>query len=544
MFTYLKVKDFALIEDIEIEFKAGFTAFVGETGAGKSLLVDAINILSGARSSTSFLKKGSDFAYIEGGFFLEENHAILLFLKKHDIEIEHGEDMLVSRKITKDGRTTCKIQGNTVPVQLLKQVMNKLVDIHGQQENSYLLEQKNHLFLLDIFANNRELLGKYKYEYTKLQKMLTEKQQLAKLQDEITQLPVFEKQLSEIIQSNIQPGEIEEITEQFQALKDFSKNFDVLQETQQILKKYQVSLQLYQATKNLEKLSAKDETTKRLFSIYYELQDIEDELTSDIDSLVNQKSQQEEIEQRISHIFSMQKKYGDDLEVAKENLEAKIQKLQNIEYELIQLEKMIVAQRDVVQTLAINLHEKRVEAGNVLSASIMQQLTDLYMEKVLFKLAFKELPLSENGTDSVEFMIQSNVGSDFQPMIKIASGGELSRIMLAIKVIFTKEQTLSTIIFDEIDTGVSGKVAQAIAKKMQVFGKEQQVFAITHLPQVLAASTQQLLIEKYVENNMTHVKVSYLSPEEHEIEVAKMLSGTEVHQTGIEHARELIHLFQ
>lgn len=544
MFTYLKVKDFALIEDIEIEFKPGFTAFVGETGAGKSLLVDAINILSGARSSTSFLKKGSDFAYIEGGFFLEENHAILLFLKKHDIEIEHGEDMLVSRKITKDGRTTCKIQGNTVPVQLLKQVMNKLVDIHGQQENSYLLEQKNHLFLLDIFANNRELLGKYKYEYTKLQKMLTEKQQLAKLQDEITQLPVFEKQLSEIIQSNIQPGEIEEITEQFQALKDFSKNFDVLQETQQILKKYQVSLQLYQATKNLEKLSAKDETTKRLFSIYYELQDIEDELTSDIDSLVNQKSQQEEIEQRISHIFSMQKKYGDDLEVAKENLEAKIQKLQNIEYELIQLEKMIVAQRDVVQTLAINLHEKRVEAGNVLSASIMQQLTDLYMEKVLFKLAFKELPLSENGTDSVEFMIQSNVGSDFQPMIKIASGGELSRIMLAIKVIFTKEQTLSTIIFDEIDTGVSGKVAQAIAKKMQVFGKEQQVFAITHLPQVLAASTQQLLIEKYVENNMTHVKVSYLSPEEHEIEVAKMLSGTEVHQTGIEHARELIHLFQ
>ncbi len=544
MFTYLKVKDFALIEDIEIEFKPGFTAFVGETGAGKSLLVDAINILSGARSSTSFLKKGSDFAYIEGGFFLEENHAILQFLRKHDIEIEPGEDMLVSRKITKDGRTTCKIQGNTVPVQLLKQVMNKLVDIHGQQENSYLLEQKNHLFLLDIFANNRELLGKYKYEYTKLQKMLAEKQQLAKLQDEITQLPAFEKQLSEIIQANIQPGEIEEITEQFQALKDFSKNFDVLQETQQMLKKYQVSLQLYQATKNLEKLAAKEETTKRLFSIYYELQDIEDELTSDVDSLVSQKAQQEEIEQRISQIFSMQKKYGDDLEVAKENLEAKILKLQNIEYELIQLEKMIVAQRDVVQELATNLHDKRVEAGNVLSASIMQQLTDLYMEKVLFKLAFKEFPLSENGTDSVEFMIQSNVGSDFQPMIKIASGGELSRIMLAIKVIFTKEQTLSTIIFDEIDTGVSGKVAQAIAKKMQVFGEEQQVFAITHLPQVLAASTQQLLIEKYVENDMTHVKVSYLSATEHEVEVAKMLSGTEVHQTGIEHARELIHLFQ
>ncbi|MGL5043222.1 MAG: DNA repair protein RecN [Culicoidibacterales bacterium] len=543
MFTYLKVKNFALIEDVEIEFKTGFTAFVGETGAGKSLLVDAISILSGARSSVSFLKKGADFSYIEGGFFLKEGHSVLAMLEQNDILFEPGEDILVSRKITSDGRTVCKIQGNIVPVILLKKLMTKLIDIHGQQESSYLLESKNHLFLLDIYAKNSQVLLAYKMAFNEYSQIFVEKEELAALKSEIERLPQYEEMIEQLAKADIKKGEIEEITEQFKALKDFGQTFKLLTETQQNLQKNNLSLQLYQAADTLEKVSQKGELASRLNSLYYELQDIEDELSAEIDAFANQKAQQYQIEQRIETIFSLQKSYGDDLIQARQDLQIKIDKLQNVEYELIQIEKKLALKSSEVQKKANELTQTRTIAAQKLATEIMQQLADLYMENVKFKLDFSAIKLDKNGGDAVEFYIQSNIGSDFQPMAKIASGGELSRIMLAIKVIFAKNQTLAAIIFDEIDTGVSGKVAQAIAKKMQIFGQEQQVFAITHLPQVLAASTQQLLIEKYVESEQTHVKIEYLTAEKHEIEVAKMLSGAEVHQSGVEHAKELISLF-
>ncbi|GBU10781.1 recombination and repair protein RecN [Erysipelotrichaceae bacterium] len=544
MFTYLKVKNFALIEDIEIEFKRGFTAFVGETGAGKSLLVDAISILSGARSSISFLKKGTDYAYMEGGFFLPRTHGIYDLLAKNDIMISEGEDILVSRKISKDGRTVCKIQGNMVPVLLLKQVMTKLIDIHGQQENNYLLEAKNHLFLLDIYGKHTNLLSQYKGEFAKHQKILVELEVLTKLSEEVSKIDQYEKQLEEVSAANIHTGEIETLNEQFKELKDFSKNFDFLNQANSLLQNSNISESLFNVVKPLEKIASKSELVTRLNSIYYDIEDIEKELAQEVDAFSNQKLQQEQLEKRIAIIFSLQKKYGDDLTQAKIMLQAKIDKLQNVEFDIIQLKKEAQKQHEVIASLAIELTHQRIKSGEKLSLDIMEQLTDLYMENVVFAVKFFNVPYNDNGSDGTEFMLKSNIGSDFQPMAKIASGGELSRIMLAIKVIFSKNQTLATIIFDEIDTGVSGKVAEAIARKMQVFGSTLQVFAITHLPQVLAASTQQLLIEKYVQDEMTYVKVNYLTATEHAYEVAKMLSGSEIQQSGVEHAQKLIASFK
>jgi len=540
MFTFLKVQNFALIEDIEIEFKTGFTAFVGETGAGKSLLVDAINILSGARSSSSYVKKGTEFADIQGGFYLPKQHRVYKLLGENDIEVLENEDILIQRRIMHDGRTICKIQGKTVPAQTLKTLMYLLVDIHGQHENSYLLAPKNHLALLDIFGDTNETKQAYFTTYKTYKELFDRKLQLADVQEEIKMLTTYEEQLAELQALQITNDKIVEIKQQFQEMKQLGKDYDILQEFASCFGRGTIVEAIYAMQKSAERLNDKPELVQRIASIYYELQDIESDVNQQIGQFLEQKQQQFELENRMETIFSAQKKYGDDIDAAIEIIEEKILAIQNIEYDLIQIDRQLVQQEAAVHKIAQKLNGERIEAADKLSQDIQNQLESLYMGDVKFMVDFTTIPFSSTGIDQIEFYIKTNVGSDFQPLAKIASGGELSRIMLAIKVIFAQNQALSTIIFDEIDTGVSGKVAFAIAKKMQVFSNKQQVFAITHLPQVLAASKQQLLIEKFVANNQTLVQVKYLSSEEHIVEVAKMLSGTSVATASVENAKQLI----
>lgn len=546
MLTFLKVTNFALIEDVEIEFKTGFTAFVGETGAGKSLLVDAINMLSGARSSASFVKKGTDYAEIQGAFFLPEDHVVYKILEQYGVEVEPGEDILVSRRITKEGRTTCRIQGIVVSAQVLKQMMNKLVDIHGQHENNYLLEDKNHIALLDIFAGNSQELSAYRTSHETYQKLIAYQSELERLKDEVQSLPLFEKQLDELIEAKIEEGEIDTLKQQFQDNKEITENFHSLQQAQALLTETEITSHLYtlqqlmQQTANPNLLAMKE----RISSVYYDLEDMERTIHAEVDSFEMMIQAQSELEARMDQIFTLQRKYGEDLISAKTEIEAKINHLQNIEYDVLQNEKRVAEQHAEVLNLGKKLTETRKIAAEQLSIRIMQELQDLYLEHVEFTVRIEPTAITARGVDSVTFYIKTNIGQESQPLSAVASGGELSRIMLAIKVVFAQQQTLSTIIFDEIDTGVSGKVAQAIAKKMQVFSTEQQVFAITHLPQVLSASMQQLNIWKYVADDETHVNVKYLTPDEHVEEVAKMLSGTEIHQSGLEHATELIKVLQ
>lgn len=541
MFTYLKVKNFALIEDVEIEFHTGFTAFVGETGAGKSLLIDAINLLSGARSSISFIKKGAPAAEIEGTFYLPATHKVFLLLQQLDVVVETGEELFVSRKIMQDGRSISKIQGKNVPTQMLKKLMVQLVDIHGQHESSYLLRAKNHLHLLDIYGQAQPLLSSYRQIYQRYQQLQQHKTKLYDVATELDMLPIYEKQYEELIHENITPDVIANTKEQFSMLKDIGRYFSELVEVQALFQQGVLGDNIYQIYKAFERKG--DAKSDKISSIYYELQDIEQELQIEIEQLTSQKQQQQQIEDQMAQIFSLQKKYGEDLEEAKTTISEKINQLQNIEYDLIQIDKQLLDTELLLEQAAQKLHTHRCAQAQKLEAAIMQQLSDLYMEHVVFHIPITTTEYSEFGSDSVEYFIRTNIGTDLQPLIKIASGGELSRIMLAIKVVFAQSQTLSTIIFDEIDTGVSGKVAQAIAMKMQLFSKKQQVFAITHLPQVLAASEQQLFIEKTVVADQTLVSATYLDSETHVLEIAKMLSGTAVNESGLVHAKELIATF-
>lgn len=547
MFTYLKVQNFALIDDVEVDFKTGFTAFVGETGAGKSLLVDAIDLLSGTRSSASFVKAGTDAAIIQGSFFLDPSHTVFTLLQEQDIVVEDNEEILVQRQILADGRTTCKIQGTKVPATFLKTMMHELVDIHGQHENSTLLNNKNHLSLLDNYAVDEQIKTAYQQAFKDLLALHHERKKLKALYDEIGAIPTYEQQIAELVRADVKSEEISEIGERLQALRTFNRNFDAMVEITQLFDSTRLIENLYQMQRLYASFGTGDvklvEQNERLNNAYYELQDIEAEIKQQVDGYLEQKAEQEKLEQRINTIFSLQKKYGDDLLVAQQALEQKVQTLQNIEYEYLQLEKKFNEQSAIVQQAAQMLHDARQVAGQQLATEIMQQLQALYMDKVEFTVHFTKKDIGNTGFDQVEFYIKTNVGSDFQPLNKIASGGELSRIMLAIKIVFAKNQALSTIIFDEIDTGVSGAVAEAIARKMRVFSQTQQVFAITHLPQVLAASHHQLLIEKFVADNQTHIKMRYLTTAEHEIEVAKMLSGAAVSEVGVQHAQNLIQSF-
>ena len=549
MFTYLKVQNFALIDDVEIDFRRGFTAFVGETGAGKSLLVDAIDLLSGARSSANFVKKGTEMASIQGSFYLPTTHPVFQILAEDDINVEPGEELLVQRQIMVDGRSICRIQGVKITANTLRAVVGLLIDIHGQHESSSLLNNKNHLSLLDTFAQNDRELGAYHQEYDTYQKLLQEQKKLQQLADEIEKIAHYEKQISELEKEHITQHEIKEIDERLQTLRTFNRNFDTLVSIKKLFSESNLVTNLYQiqhAFRTIQQTSQEtsDDYVKRVESAYYDLQDIEMTISEQVNSFLEQKEEQEQLERRIATIFSLQKKYGDDLEAALETLQEKVAMLQNLEFDALQLEKQVTAQYDMLVKAAEVLHKNRQAAATEIAREIMQQLKDLHMDKVEFAVHFEQKKLSRTGSDAVEFYIKTNVGSDFGPLSKISSGGELSRIMLAIKIVFARNQALSTIIFDEIDTGVSGKVAVAIAKKMRIFSEAQQVFAITHLPQVLAASQHQLFIEKTVSDEATHIQVRYLQNEEHQREVAKMLSGSELTAVGLEHAQNLITSFE
>jgi len=543
MFTYLKVKNFALMDDVEIEFKRGFTAFVGETGAGKSLLVDAINLLSGARSTTSFVKQGAHWALIQGSFFLDETHTIFELLDKHDIVLGRDEEILVERKIMHDGRTVCKIQGVKVPANFLKTVMYALVDIHGQHETSTLLNTKAHLGMVDTFGSYGALFAEYRAAFKVGVAIQTEKEELKSLHDQIDRIAEYEKQIEELTNAAVSTEEIAEIDERLQTLRTFNNNFDTMQEMSDRFETSKLLDELYAIKALYAKYEEDSETSRRLNSAYYDLQDIRDELVGQIGASAEQKREQEALEARIAQIFTLQKKYGDDLQAAMATLQEKVDKLHDIEFEYTQINKRLAEQKEVILGLGKRLHEARKSTARELEVRIMQQLADLQMDRVEFYVQFNTQEATLSGFDAVEFYVKTNVGSDFQPLAKTASGGELSRIMLAIKIVLAKNQTLSTIIFDEIDTGVSGAVAESIAKKMRLFSASQQVFAITHLPQVLAASNHQLLIEKSVVDETTHINVRYLNAAEHQTEVAKMLSGREITDVGRAHAADLTEVF-
>lgn len=559
MLESLMIKDFAIIQDLALEFKKGMTVLTGETGAGKSIIIDAVGLLAGGRGSSEFVRFGSKKCILEGQFSYQPSEALSSLLDQNAIE-EEEHTLLIQREIFTTGRNVCRINGSIVTIAVLKEIGSQLIDIHGQNEHQELMVSENHIYLLDHFgpkeldAKKKEYQTVYR-DYRQLEK--ERKEWVFNEQELVQRMDILRYQVEEIRAANLQPNEEEELKEEEQKLANHQVIVEALSSSYTILQGEEMSgLDLVgQAMEKMDSISDMDdkfkEISETLSAAFFQLQEASSDLYSEMDQLEYDEERLNEIEERLNLIQQLKRKYGHsvaDVLQHFEQAEAELNKLENREEQVDQLSKKTTQLKAEAIKLADELSAIRAETAGKLEQSILEQLKELYMEKVKFSVTFKEAGdksksaslLSDSGKDRVEFFVATNPGEPLKPLARVASGGELSRMMLAMKTIFSRSQGITSIIFDEVDTGVSGRVAQAIADKIHSVAHHSQVLCITHLPQVAAMADQHLYIKKEVRDDRTSTYVEHIANEERTEEIARMLSGEVLTQLTIETAQELL----
>lgn len=552
MLAELAIKNFAIIESISISFQKGFTVLTGETGAGKSIIIDAIHLLIGGRGSSDFVRHGEEKAEIEGLFLVEDDHPSIEKLAVFGIEMEDGM-IVLKRDMYASGKSVCRINGKLVTIATLREIGRTLVDIHGQHENQELMDEKNHLTLLDQFGGQavQKALTEYQTlyrEYEKIKKDIAALTQNEQLMAQRLDLLTF--QLEEITNAELTIGEDEELLTEKRKLNNFEKLYHSILTAYEALQGEQKGLDWVSlALSNIEEAAGIDEAyndTRQIISnSFYQLEDVVHSLRSQLDEMEFDPNRLNEIETRLNEINQLKRKYGQTIEMILEyasKIEEEIEMISNKENHIESLNKKL---KSVEKDLAVegkNLTDLRKKTAKKLAHAIHQQLKSLYMEKTVFHVYFLEQSQKfyPNGMDQVEFYMSTNPGEPPKPLTKIASGGELSRIMLALKTIFSSHQGITSIIFDEVDTGVSGRVAQAIGEKIYQISVGSQVLSITHLPQVAAMSDHHILIKKEVKDNRTKTILSKLTEEGRIGELARMISGAQITTATEQHAKEML----
>jgi len=556
LLTELSIRNFAIIDDISITFHEGLTVLTGETGAGKSIIIDAVELLAGARASVHYVRHGEKKAESSGLFSLkDEDDHVKEVANFYDIDI-HDQMLVLERTITKQGKSICKINNKIVTLSVLKEIGQKVVNIHSQHDTIQLMDEETHIQLLDAYDEKQiyPLIKTYDALYTKLIKLKQKHRQLqTNEQDMVHRLDFIQFQLHEIEEANLQIGEDEALTDERNKLHHHEKLYRTVDEAYSLLADDKYALELLDiAQNNLQQVKDLDENIEHhaddLSSLFYQLEEISFSLRQYIDTLYYDENELNDIESRLNEINHLKKKYGLNIEEIfkyKVKIEREIDEIEHKEDHLLQLEKEMSLLEDEALIIAKRLHSARKKAALSLEKEIEVELKDLYLENATFSVHFKKNDtntLYAKGIDQITFMVSTNIGEPLNELAKVASGGELSRIMLALKNIFSKHDQIQTVIFDEIDTGVSGRVAQSIAEKMYEITKNAQVLCITHLPQVAAMSDNHLLIEKHEVNERTATKITDLSNDEKINEIGKMFTGTELTETAIEHAQQLLHL--
>lgn len=548
MLSALNIKNFAIIEDLELEFYNGFNVLTGETGAGKSIIIDALGLLVGDRATPSLIKNGSSKAFIEGIFIINDKNKKRI---ESIIEDELDENILyVSKDIYIDGRSISKINGRSVTISLLKEVMSTLVDIHSQHDNQYLLNQNNYLSLLDNFMNEDQIKIKNRYQnaykvYLDVKNRF-EKAQNEKISEQEIEFLIYQNK--EIEALNLKENEIEELEIEQKRINRLSKFNEAIQNTNELLGGDEGAIdRIYMAKKAIEKISDDELFApyyEKLDSLYYDLVDTLDSLKNDFENLDIDESRINEIHERIYKINAIKRKYGrsyDDIQNTYLKNKEKIEFFENHEEKLKELKEDYELIYAKTYQLGLELSQKRYEVAQKLISLVDSQIKDLYLTHAKFDISFNKLDtITKNGIDKIDFLVSMNPGQPLKSISKVASGGEISRLMLGLKVVFTRLAGIRTIVFDEVDTGVSGKVALAVGEKMSSLGNDSQVLCITHLAQVAAFAKNHYHVSKYVENNDTFTQVNLLNEEQHIIEVAKLISGNDVSEASIEAAKELI----
>ena len=550
MLLEISIKNFAIIEAISLNFEKGMTVLTGETGAGKSIIIDAMNMMLGARATTDVIRHGASKAEIEGLFSVENSHALQMIFDEQGIEL--GDEIIIRREILQNGRSVSRVNGQMVNLSVLRSIGQYLVDIHGQHDQEELMRPQLHIQMLDGFgdADFLELKQAYQTNFDAYRKMRRQLLEIKKNQEEHkARIEMLEFQMAEIESASLQPGEDLKLNQERDKLLNHKNIADTLTNAYTMLDNDEISslANVRSAMNDMESLEEYDaeyrEISTSLSESYYALEDVTKRLEDIIEDLDFDGNRLMQIESRLDLIHAITRKYGGNVDdvllyFAKITEEYNLLTGNNLssedmEAELKQLEVSLV-------DLASKLASARHNLAQQLEIEIQQELKDLYMDKARFQVQFTKGKFSREGNESVEFYISTNPGEDFKPLVKVASGGELSRLMLAIKSAFSRKEGKTSIVFDEVDTGVSGRVAQAIAQKIHKIGQHGQVLAISHLPQVIAIADYQFFIEKISNEHSTVSTVRLLTVDERVEEVAKMLAGENVTEAALSQARELL----
>ena len=539
MLLEISIKNFAIIEEISLTFENGMTVLTGETGAGKSIIIDAMNLMLGARASLDVIRHGANKAEIEG-LFSEENG------------IDVTEELIIRRDILQNGRSIGRINGQMVNLTTLRAVGQYLVDIHGQHDQEELMKPNMHIRMLDEFGNEQFADVKKHYQelfesYRQLRKRVVTKQKNE--QEHKARIEMLEFQIAEIEAAALKSGEDQVLNQKRDKLLNHKNIADTLTNAYVMLDDEEFSSlsNIRSAMNDLMTLEEFDadykEMSANVSEAYYILEEVTKHLGDVIDDLDFDAGSLQQIEARLEVIYSITRKYGgsvDDVLEYYDNITKEYNLLTGNDESSDDMEKALKRLEKELIVAAEELSQERHALAKNLEAEIKQELADLYMEKADFQVQFTKGKFNRDGNETVEFYISTNPGEGFKPLVKVASGGEISRLMLAIKSAFSRKEDKTSIVFDEVDTGVSGRVAQAIAQKIYKIGSNGQVLAISHLPQVIAIADYQFFIEKRSDENTTVSTVRLLTEEERVEEIAKMLAGSDITEMAREQARELL----
>ena len=537
MITTLQIKNVGIIEDLCIDFQKGLNVLTGETGAGKTLIIDSLMILSGGRFSKDMIRKGESNSYIEACFYEPNNESAI------------DGNIIVSREANINGKNICKINGRMVTVNELKEFMANLIEIHGQNDNQKILNPKNHLKYLDGFIGKEieKYLVDYKEKYSKYIEIKKElKLNYGNDKERERKLDLLKYQLKEIESANLKEQEEQELEERRKVILNSEKIVENLKEADINIGNNCIDA-LSMAIKSLEKIEGINEKyeniSRNLKNIYYEMQEIARDISSEEQDIYFDEEEREFVEQRLDLIYSLKRKYGNTISEIlnyKQEVEKEINDIENSEEIINNLNKRLQKITQEMEQLAQKISIIRKEKAKVLSEKINNELIDLEMKnaKISVKVEYKENEFLRTGKDEVTFFIKTNIGEDEKELIKIASGGEMSRTMLAIKKVLADSDKTSVLVFDEIDTGISGNAANSVAQKLQAISNKHQVLCISHLPNIAAYADSNFYISKIVNENRTNTNIKMLNEEEIIREIARISSG-EVNDVTIKYATEL-----
>ncbi|MEB3101429.1 DNA repair protein RecN [Ferviditalea candida] len=566
MLVELSIRNLAVIEHVQLTFANGFHVLTGETGAGKSIIIDALSLVAGSRGSSDLVRYGCEKAEIEAMFQLEDKHPVWEAMEQLGIDADRDEPIVIRREINSQGKSSSRINGQLVNLTMLREAGEWLVNIHGQHEHQSLLKVEQHIEWLDLFGGEHlnQALADYREVFERYDETLKERNRLLEnSQQTLRMIDLYRFQADEIAAAELKIDEEELLTEEKRKLANAEKLFEAVSKAYESLFGNGMGLDLIGKAMNRMEEAAKYDRRlqpmlEQIQSAFYQLEDAAFQLRDRQDEVEFNPERLEQIERRLDTVSSLKRKYGSTIKDILEHF-AHIQKeldlTEHKDERLKHLEDALQRDFRILIDRASTLSALRKEAAENLSLQIERELCDLQMERTRFQAHIERREISggwevdgvsvkftEHGWDHVEFLISANPGEPLRPLHKIASGGELSRIMLAMKTIFAGLDQIPVLIFDEVDTGVSGRAAQAIAEKLSNLSGSCQVFSITHLPQVACMADAHYLIQKKTDGERTYTRVKNLDRQERVRELARMLGGVEITETTLEHAKEMLEM--